>query len=432
MKINIGNDYTLVFLYNNEMIELYQSKEWSYWMSNLQNLASNTITSYMKSMERFWIWSLYNNIKDNEAFPFYQARFREELRVGFQIEEEVIIDNQKILIEIYSSNPMEKITINKEFVGIESYFFFIGDINLMEDNNSINRAYEKRKAQYSFLSSVNMKKSQINYELTASKRKFLKPYKNKVGNSRTRKSFFPELFDELLNFSQPRERLIFLLCGACSARIGQVLNLTIYDIDYNKQEVWLLDPKNDDKDIYGNGRREWLQENYNIDIRYDKPHNASDLQFKYPIPYEYEPLHWINPKYRTIFFSTLAEYVNSRYYLPEASRLPRHPFFFVTQNGKRLRSREVSKSFKNILKKLKNLENLKDDIEHFGLHSLRHMFGFICAELYGETGNDALIVWTKNAMGHSSLESTMVYFNMSYKKKKELLEKSLENIKKGS
>lgn len=49
----------LAFLYNNEVIELYQTKEWSYWMQNLQNLASNTIQSYITNMERFWIWSLF-------------------------------------------------------------------------------------------------------------------------------------------------------------------------------------------------------------------------------------------------------------------------------------------------------------------------------------------------------------------------------------
>jgi integrase len=428
MKINIGNDFTLAFLYKNEVIELYQSKEWSYWMHNLQNLTLNTIQSYLKSMERFWIWSLYHNTNDNEALPYYLSRYRNELKKGFEIKEDIFINNQNILMPIYSSRPMETNTIIKEFAGIKSYFFFIEDLNLMKDNSSINKSYEKRKAQYSFLSSVNMKKSQINYELTAIKREFLKPYKKRIRSRGSLKSFPPKLFDKLLDISQPRERLIFLLCGACSARIGQALNLTIYDLNYDKQEVWLIDPKSEDKDIYGNKRSKWLYENYNINIHYKKPHNSPDLQFKYPIPYEYEPLHWINPKYTIRFFSTLVEYINSNSYLPEAVRIPRHPFLFVTKTGNRLRSREVNSTFKRMLKRLQKMEGI-ENIESFSLHSLRHMFGFMAAELYGYTSDEALITWTKNAMGHSSLESTMIYFNMSYKMKKELLNKSLKGIK---
>ncbi|MCG3683870.1 tyrosine-type recombinase/integrase [Aliarcobacter butzleri] len=430
MIINIGNDFTIAVLYNEEMIELYKGKEWSHWMQNLQNLSSNTVKSFMKSMERFWIWSLYHNTHDNEALPYYLARYREDLKSGFEIKEEVKIANKEILLTKYISRPMIKNTINKEFAGIKSYFFYIEDNDLMQDSSSINKAYEKRKAQYSFLSSINMKKADINYKLTAKKREFLKPYKTRVRSSKNIKNFPNELFDILLDIANPRQKLLYLLCGACSARIGQALNLTIYDLDYEEKEVWLLDPKGDDKDIYGNKRKQWLKEEYSIDASYTLPHNAPDLQFKYPIPYEYEPLFWINPKYTEIFFSTLVEYVNSNRYLPEASRIPRHPFLFVTKSGNRLRTREVNNRLKKDLKKLKKMMNISSDIEKFSLHSLRHLFGFNCAYLYGKTGNESLILWTKNAMGHSSLESTMIYFKMSYEMKKELLKKSLKSLTK--
>ena len=427
MIVNIGNNYTIAFLYNNEVIELYQAKEWSYWMRSLQNFSSNTILSFLKAMERFWVWSLYHETKDNEALPYYLARYREELNFGFDIKEDININNRNISIQLYTSKPMQKSTINKELAGVKSYFFFIEDLSLMQDSSNINKTYESRKAQYSFLSSVNMKKSNINYKLTAKKREFLKPYKTRIPSTNDIKYFPPKFFDDLLSISKPRERLIYLLCGACSARIGQALNATIYDIDYDKKEVWLLDPKGDDKDIYENKRSKWLKQEYNIDTRYNKPHNSPDLQFKYPIPYEHEPLHWINPKYTDIFFSILMEYINSSGYLPEASRVPRHPFLFITKNGNRLRAREVNATFKRTLKKLKAMNNIKQDIEHLSLHSLRHMFGFSCAELYGKTGNDSLLIWTKNAMGHASLESTMVYFNMSYEMKKQLLQKAINH-----
>ncbi len=113
--------------------------------------------------------------------------------------------------------------------------------------------------------------------------------------------------------------------------------------------------------------------------------------------------------------------MNSEFYLPEASRLPKHPFLFVTKTGNRLRTRETNQRFKQALIKLKKLHNIKENISHLSIHSLRHMFGFSCATLYAKTGNDALLNWTKNAMGHASLESTMIYFKMDYSSKKELL-----------
>ena len=57
-----------------------------------------------------------------------------------------------------------------------------------------------------------------------------------------------------------REKLIYMLCGICSARIGQALNLTLYDIDYSNKDVWLLKPNSDYIDMYGNTRRVWLKE----------------------------------------------------------------------------------------------------------------------------------------------------------------------------
>lgn len=430
MIVNIGNDQTICFLHNGNMIELDQSKEWSYWMRNLQNFAQNTIQSFMKSMERFWIWSLHYPTNPNETLPFYLARYREDLQNGFEIIKSTTIGNQIVPFTIYKTKPMEVSTINKEFAGIKSYFFFIEDIHMMQDSRYVNVAYERKKSEYSFLSSVNMQPSDTNFKLSAKKREFLKAYKTKVKSSNNIKYFPLKYFDSLLELAQPRERLIYILCGICSARIGQALNLTIYDLDHEKQEVWLLDPKGDDKDIYGHSRRKWLKNEYEIDIRYTKPHNFPDLQFKYPIPHEFEPLHWVNPKYIVIFFQTLSEYVDSEFYLPEASRVPRHPFLFVTKTGNRLRTRETNYRFKQSIVKLKKIHNIKEDIEQFSIHSLRHMFGSICATLYAKTGDDAIIFWTKNAMGHASLESTMIYFKMDYAAKKELLLKAINQTNK--
>ena len=43
------------------------------------------------------------------------------------------------------------------------------------------------------------------------------------------------------------------------------------------------------------------------------------------------------------------------------------------------------------------------------------MFGHAMAEIYARHPDDTLITITQNAMGHSNLDSTMTYFNISGK-----------------
>ena len=59
-------------------------------------------------------------------------------------------------------------------------------------------------------------------------------------------SFPPHAFSELLRIASPRERLLYLLCGAAGARLGQALNLTTWDIDFQNKRVFLPDPKEDE------------------------------------------------------------------------------------------------------------------------------------------------------------------------------------------
>ena len=428
MIVSIGNDYVVTHNMNNTVYDLGNSHEWSLWMRTTQNLSLNTVRSFMKSMERFWIWSLYFKVEEDEKFPTYLSRYRETLLVGFEIKESITINNKDNEVVIYTSKPMKKVTINKELAGIKSYLTFTEDLGLIEDSDSINHQYENAKSNSSFLSSVGVKASSTFLELYGKRREFVKAYSTSKRNSTTQKYFPSEHFDSLLDVAQPRERLIYLLCGACSTRISQALNLTLYDIDYENKEVWLLDPSSDDVDLYGNNRREWLKDTYSIDVKTDKPHNSPDLQFKYPIPCEYEPLNWISDKYKNLFFETLVEYTKSKYYLPESARMPMHPFMFVSKNGNRIRAREINARMKKTSYKIALSLGVEDDLNKYSLHSLRHMYGHLMATLYGKTNIDSLIMITKNAMGHRRLESTMVYFNMDYETKKEVMRKAKEKL----
>jgi len=181
--------------------------------------------------------------------------------------------------------------------------------------------------------------------------------------------------------------------------------------------VWLIDPKSNNQLGYqGIGRKQFLKDEYNIDILTDSAHNR--FNFKYPIPTNFKsrmPLFWLNNTYRKIFFDTLAEYSP----LPEVLRKPRHPFLFVRSSGKRLSSGEVYKSFKKHLKILvKKYPEYAYKLDGLAIHSLRHMFGSVMATIEaklimsGQPEKTHFIKWfTSNAMGHSNPLSTDIYFN---------------------
>ena len=422
MKVKL-NDCTIIATYfNGKVISLYKSCEWSYWLKHLQNLRINTIKSFVSSMERFWIWSLYNPPKENNL-AFYLSRYRESLLNGFEIKERIVNfeNNEEYEIEILKVNPLKKVTINKELAGIKSYFFFMEETHKLRNEEVINKFYESFIRNKGGLDGIEIHKSGIYLEHFGKKRDLIKDYK--IVKSKQDIKYFPlEYYDLLLKLAKPREKLIFLLCGACGARIGQALNLTLYDIDYENQEVWLISPLSDEKDFRGYNRKKWLLEEYGIDAEKTSPHNAQDFQFKYPIPLNHEPLYWINEdKYKKLFFETLIEYTNSSDFLPEYLRNPRHPFIFVRKTGKRVHQKEIYNRFKSILKKLVFEYGADKSILDLGLHSLRHMFGHFWAEIYAKTGDERIIFTTQEAMGHSDLSSTLVYFSMSIETKKQIL-----------
>ena len=425
MLIKKHNSLIIATEYNREILTLVDSEDWSIWLKRVRDLSSNTILSFMKSMAKFWEWSLYNPIGVDETFPSYQARYRVSLLDGFEITVKNYDDMLSDFIHttILSSKPLKKVTVNKEIAGINSYFYFTEESKLIEDHRFINYLHEKHKSSTSFLAGIQIRKSSIAQEAHGTYKKYLPPYK--VVRNRQRIKYFPlELFDELLAVAKPRERLLYLLCGACSARIGQALNITLYDIDYDSQEVWLIDPKSDDRDIYGNRRRVWLKEEYGIDMTIEGEHNTPDLQFKYPIPRYHEPIYWLSDKYKDLFFNTLGEYTRSKEYIPELVRFPKHPFLFTTKSGKRVHARDALSRFKNTLQNHLYLQNPKEEhriLLDIGFHSLRHMFGHARAELYARARNDSIPYITMNEMGHSNFESTLVYFNLSRETIKELI-----------
>lgn len=428
MIVKIGNGYAVAHNLDGQVIKLFKSYEWSIWLSSIRNCKPGTIYQFTKAIERLWIWSLYNNkTTDNESFSFYLARYREDLLVGYKIKEKIFDSylDDEIELTICNEKPKAKQTINKELAGIKSYLNFIDESNLIENKNYIDIFYENKKSKKGFLSALDIKKSSSYLETFGKKIDYLKPYKVTASSGNSIKAFPHKNFDALLSISKPREKLIYLLMGACSARIGQALNLTLYDIDYEKEEVWLMDSTSTSQDLYGNNRKKWLFEKYGIDIVRDKEHNDLGLQFKYPIPLKNEPLYWISEKYKKLFFTTINDYINSSKYIKEKLRPKPHPFFFITSSGKRLMARGLLEIFK---KQIRTLNTQGHNIPDLGFHSLRHMFGVVMAEVFAKTGDESILFLTKEAMGHNNIDSTLIYFNFTDETKRKKIKEATDQI----
>jgi len=160
LTVTLGDGITICTILNGESKTLENSQDWSVWMKKVQNLSIGTIRSFTKSMERFWLWSLFNPVEEEESFTFYLARFREDLLNGFVLEETIKDkwDDSPIVVPLLVSRPLQKQTVNKVMAGIRSYFYYNELENLLDDQRFINHLYEYHKSKRGRLNSMDVRK----------------------------------------------------------------------------------------------------------------------------------------------------------------------------------------------------------------------------------------------------------------------------------
>jgi len=407
--------YAMIIVDNIE-IELVGLSRYYNYLKKVKRNKLLTIKNKLDSLHHFWLWSLCSEVEDDEDIQLYFARYLLALEFGFQIKHVSRVDgfNEEIEYVLYESKPKQSSTIEKEKRAVESFFKYMNTFKSEDYNLETNFLAYSKQAKHNKGSSYGLKMFKYMQNILLDNESILPSYENPVKGDI--KAFAFKLFDDLLKIAKPRERLIYLLCGACSARIGQTLNLTFYDMDYTSQNVWLIDPfSNEQLGFHGIGRKIFLEKNYNINIDINKEHNK--FGFKYPIPTNYKSrmqLFWLSDNYKQLYFNTLIDYKP----LPEALRKPSHPFFFVRSTGKRLTADEVHKTFKKHLKILQEKHpEFKYKLDGLSIHSLRHMFGSVMATfeaklIMSEPERAHCIRWfTSNAMGHKNPSSTDVYFN---------------------
>jgi len=431
MVIRAHQKFYIGHYQNDTVVWLDKVENWTTWLSKIKQVSNSTTEDYARSLNRFWIWSLHCPMIESEEFEDYLSRYLSMMRNGFKITSITQDgDTDKIEIPILECRSKADSTINKELKGIESYFAYLNQKDANPNSTTINYRRLNISKSRSFGDGFGLSMGSISIEAFAPKEKKIRRTKRNAQLDDAR-AFPFELYDELLLMSHPRERLIYLLCGACSARVGQALNFTLYDIDYASKDVWLIDPtSNDQLGKHSIPRYRWLMEEYNLDSKNQKPHSL--IRFKYPIPLSpsrRRPLYWIDESYRILFFQTLNDY----HPMPEYLRKPRHPFAFVTKQGNRLSYQSIVISFTTNIKMLQK-KYPAYHLSGLGLHSLRHMYGTYMAELYN-LAQEGIIKYPPEkirkycqiGMGHNLASSTNEYFNGKFLSELKLGREKLAN-----
>mgnify|MGYP001248605186 CR=1 FL=1 len=162
-----------------------------------------------------------------------------------------------------------------------------------------------------------------------------------------------------------RNIAIFLLMGYCGLRVGEVHRLNLKDFNRNKGTI----------EIYGKGRK-WNE---------------------IPLP------------------DVLIDYLNKVEHARITPYSNKEDAFFVSQKGRRLSIRQIQKiaaeTFEEFKKHNPGLSDMK-----LSCHKLRHSF----ATMLLKKGVDIRVV--KELMGHSSIETTMIYTHVNDEQKKHAMD----------
>lgn len=369
--------------------------------------AHNTVKKHITAIHRFWLYSLFFIGDSSSAwldlsFLDWIDEYDTALKKGFKVNMGCRGSSFRTKGEYFASKPLSD--TSQEFAILEAYYKYLKD-------KDVNPLYELSKndelvifsgakdyktldikAKYSKGSGYGLKIGKLARESLAEKETVFREYKKrKKGSGKkrlTKNKVFPfALYDALLEIADDRSKLIYLLCGAASARFGQALSLTKFDIDMQNKRVYLIDPRTDRVPLDRNGDAVFGQEsrskllakygiNFNVTVgKYSK------IGFKGPIPIigtSKQDLYFIKNEYREMFFEVYARYRNK---LDDD-----YPMVFQSRGGSKEKiwaTSNASDKFRDDIKKLKKkypkYEKRLSLKKRY--HSLRHMFGQFIANM---------------------------------------------------
>lgn len=423
----------------------------------LRNRTMSSAAKYIEAIHKFWLYNLYIKpyVKENETLSQYLYDYKDIIRNrGFKIRQEIEYGNFKTIATIAEYQTTKSST---DFIALKEYFKFICNETINPNYHLIKESildfeiytndkdFKKleTKAKYGLGSGYGLKPRGLSKYLLAPAITIFdeliknKANKNDAETSYSRDQAMPiEMFNALLELTDnPKRKLYYLLCGGTSARLSQALHLTKYDIKLFENKTGIINlidarsngvPKDDKGRPFREmlGRKEFLLKEFNLDFQSKYPNTG----FKYPIPE-------VHQKDRTLMFLPIFNYEKQFFelYSQIVTELsPSSPFIFQTFNCNIWQPSNVSDFFKKDLEKIKQVYPEFSDINIKGLHSLRHMYGQTMADLayhYQSLVNseyknsdkipdmaDLIKTLTQHKMGHSSPDSTAIYFKKSNQK----------------
>lgn len=242
------------------------------------------------------------------------------------------------------------------------------------------------------------------------------------------KAFPHEKVDNLIEVSNLRNKLIFILLAYGGCRSSELLHLYINDVELNTKNqtanIYLSNPVEgiiewSKKGVEKRGKRkEYLKDKYNLEPR-NLLSNTNSLYSGWKSMTEDDGIrhisniYWSNPEMGRLFYKLHLKYMKIR--LKENQN---HPYYFISLNkenfGEPLTMNALKSLFKSHIKKI-GLDTKEPGVN---LHGLRHFYGYYCANKLKVSKEIA-----QRMLHHKSIESTEIY----YQKTIEIINEELEN-----
>ena len=417
-----------------------------YYKILLREVRQSSALKYIRCIHKYWLFNIYFPKLNNEDFQAYLYRYRDEyLTKGFELKTtgDYIRDLKPLTIKRYESVKDPEI----DMIALENYYSFLSNNKLnpkfeLFDNEDINLytgclSFKKQDLinKYSKGSGYGLEAKGLMREAFAEKAtifsKLKKQRTDRVYTIKQNSDTFPHNAFELLleKTTNIRNKLLFLLCGSTSLRIGQALSLTIFDVDQVNRLVYSINPSSlryavepSGKPLFNQKPRKILLRNFGIDFNRDYP----DIGYKYNIPSDNKvtPLHFLRTEYRDLFFELYSQWqkkIDKSFPMVFQTHGPTGTSLLDRSNATKYLTesmKKVDKEYPQFL--LMNLENK--------FHSLRHMYGSVMANTAylhqylrknkiietpdGDYRDYVLLFkdFTRRKMGHTRIESTDRYF----------------------
>ncbi|MFN5191038.1 MAG: tyrosine-type recombinase/integrase [Burkholderiales bacterium] len=230
------------------------------------------------------------------------------------------------------------------------------------------------------------------------------------------KPFPPNFVQELIDTTRnPRDKLIFAMLAYGGRRLSELLHLFLQDVTSKGRElhVQLMHPSqspmkwtNEAHSQVQGTRREYLRAKFDLLPRTEHGAKRTAVGWK-GIKFDDEAarssdVYWIRDGGQYLLHLHRLYLHGARAATPKCN----HPYYFVGENGEPLTVKALEKQFKLACRRLERKGGIT--LSGYGLHSLRHFYGFYCADVLKA---DLLLI--QKWMGHMQVSSTAVYAHIS-------------------